>query len=177
MSLAPGPDLEGSRTVASSTPVRISVPLTEAPGRPDLSSVDVIGGQAKWEQAEAKPGAGGDSRRRARAGHRAGRRDRCGQGVGQGVCAGAAGRLRVGGSAGCGTWRRRTGAITELAEQLVGAGHREGHRRVDIGLLADLVLPAGGGRAGGAAGQRPRREERARAGRKPTSSTRSGWPS
>ena len=34
MSLAPGPDLEGSRTVASSTPVRISVPLTEAPGRP-----------------------------------------------------------------------------------------------------------------------------------------------
>jgi len=32
-SLAPGPDLEGSRIVASSTPVRISVPLTEAPGR------------------------------------------------------------------------------------------------------------------------------------------------
>ena len=28
MSLVPGPDLEGSRTVASSTPVRISVPLT-----------------------------------------------------------------------------------------------------------------------------------------------------
>ena len=40
MSLAPGPDLEGSRTVASSTPVRISVPLTEAPGRPDLYSVN-----------------------------------------------------------------------------------------------------------------------------------------
>jgi hypothetical protein len=34
MSLAPGPDLEGSRTVASSTPVRISVSLTEAPGLP-----------------------------------------------------------------------------------------------------------------------------------------------
>ena len=31
-----GPDLEGSRTVASSTPVRLSVPLTEAPGRPAL---------------------------------------------------------------------------------------------------------------------------------------------
>ena len=26
MSLVPGPDLEGSRTVASSTPVRISIP-------------------------------------------------------------------------------------------------------------------------------------------------------
>ena len=36
MSLAPGPDLEGSRTVASSTPVRISVSLTEAPGQPAL---------------------------------------------------------------------------------------------------------------------------------------------
>jgi len=33
VSLVPGPDLEGSRTVASSTPVRISVPLTEAPRR------------------------------------------------------------------------------------------------------------------------------------------------
>jgi hypothetical protein len=34
MSLAPGLDLEGSRTVASSTPVRISVPSTDAPGQP-----------------------------------------------------------------------------------------------------------------------------------------------
>src|SRR6185295_14638569 len=34
MSLAPGLDLEGSRTVASSTPVRISVPSTDAPWQP-----------------------------------------------------------------------------------------------------------------------------------------------
>jgi hypothetical protein len=41
-SLAPGPDLEGSRTVASSTPVS-----TEAPGQPALfERADVIGGQA-----------------------------------------------------------------------------------------------------------------------------------
>ena len=53
MSLAPGPDLEGSRTVASSTPVRISVPLTEAPRRPDLSSVNVFGGQEKWGSKQA----------------------------------------------------------------------------------------------------------------------------
>jgi hypothetical protein len=32
MSLAPGFDLEGSHTVASSTPIRISVPSTDAPG-------------------------------------------------------------------------------------------------------------------------------------------------
>ena len=31
MSLVPGPDLEGSRTVASSTPVRISVPFDRGP--------------------------------------------------------------------------------------------------------------------------------------------------
>jgi transposase len=47
-SLAPGPDLEGSRIVASSTPVRISVPLTEALGRPTRwNGTDSIGGQAE----------------------------------------------------------------------------------------------------------------------------------
>jgi hypothetical protein len=47
ISLVPGPDLEGLRTVASSTPVRISVPWTEAPGQPILfEGVEVIGGQA-----------------------------------------------------------------------------------------------------------------------------------
>ena len=34
MSLVSGLDLVGSRTVASSTPVRFSVPLTDAPGQP-----------------------------------------------------------------------------------------------------------------------------------------------
>ena len=33
------PDLEGSCTIASSTPVRLSVPLTEAPRRPALCGV------------------------------------------------------------------------------------------------------------------------------------------
>ena len=34
MSLVSGLDLEGSRTVAMSTPVRLSVPLTDAPRQP-----------------------------------------------------------------------------------------------------------------------------------------------
>ena len=55
-----------------------------------------------------------------------------------------------------------TGAVAGLADQLTEVGVRAGHRRVHVGLLADLVLPAGGGRARRAAGQRPRREERAR---------------
>ena len=48
-----------------------------------------------------------------------------------------------------------TNAILELADHLVGGGDREGHAGVDVGLLADLVLPAGGGRAGRAAGAAP----------------------
>ncbi|CQD23929.1 hypothetical protein BN1232_05941 [Mycobacterium lentiflavum] len=40
MSLVSGLDLEGSRTVALSTPVRFSVPLTDAPGQPALWRVD-----------------------------------------------------------------------------------------------------------------------------------------
>jgi hypothetical protein len=39
----------------------------------------------------------------------------------------------------------RTGAITELGERLVELGVEKVTRRVDLGLLADLVLPAGGG--------------------------------
>ena len=101
----------------------------------------------------------------------AGRGDRCGQGVGQGVCA-VAQPVAAGGSAGCGMWPPRTGAVADLAEQLVDLGDREGHCRVDVGLLADLLLPAGGGRAGCAAGQRPRCEERAGPAQRPTSSTR-----
>jgi hypothetical protein len=34
----------------------------------------------------------------------------------------------------------RSGAVAELAENLVDEGDREGHRGVDLGLLADLVL-------------------------------------
>ncbi len=42
MSLGAGARPGGSRTVASSTPVRISVPLTEAPGRPAYWNLDVV---------------------------------------------------------------------------------------------------------------------------------------
>ena len=50
MSLVPGPDLEGSRTVASSTPVRISVPLSEAPGQPAVRLC-----RLDWRASELKP--------------------------------------------------------------------------------------------------------------------------
>jgi IS605 OrfB family transposase len=63
-SLAPGPDLEGSRIVASSTPVRISVPLTEAPGQPAVR-VCRLTWRAKRNEAKAGASGGGDSRRRA----------------------------------------------------------------------------------------------------------------
>ena len=51
-----------------------------------------------------------------------------------------------------------TNAIIELADHLAARGDREGHPGVDLGLLADLVLPAGSGRPGRAAGQGPGRE-------------------
>ena len=110
-------------------------------------------------ETETDTGAGGDSRRRTRAGDRTGMRHRRGQGIRHGVRADSA--ASVGGSARCGTWtpppaRSPTWPIS------CRAGHREGHRRVHLGLLADLVLPARGGRTRRAVGQRPRREERAR---------------
>jgi hypothetical protein len=56
LSLAPGPDLEGSRIVASSTPVRISVPLTEAPRAAHPVWMDSVGGKAKWvKRVRRKP--------------------------------------------------------------------------------------------------------------------------
>jgi IS605 OrfB family transposase len=65
-SLAPGPDLEGSRIVASSTPVRISVPLTEVPGQPAKESASTrLEGNRIEAEAGVGGGAGGDSRRRA----------------------------------------------------------------------------------------------------------------
>ena len=86
MSLVPGPDLEGSRTVASSTPVRLSVPLTEAPRRPAPCGVWIWLEDKRIEiKPESQTGTGRDSRRRSRAGDRACVRDRCGQGIGQGV--------------------------------------------------------------------------------------------
>ena len=63
------------------------------------------------------------------------------------------------GRAGCGTVAATTGAVERTRRRPDRAGNREGDRRIDVGLLADLVLPAGGRGAGGAAGQRPRREE------------------
>lgn len=57
----------------------------------------------------------------------------------------------------------RTGAINELAAQLIDLEVEKVTLGGHLGLLADLVLPAGGGGAGCAAGQRPRCQERARA--------------
>src|SRR5262249_41996299 len=45
-----------------------------------------------------------------------------------------------------------TNAVLELAGHLVAERGGESHLGGHIGLLADLVLPAGGGWAGGAAG-------------------------
>ena len=101
------------------------------------------------------------ARRGARAGDRAGVRDRCGQGLGHGVYAAAAPSRRAGGSAGCGRCAATTGAIIELADHLVGLGIEKVTVGVDLGLLADLVLPVGGRGLRRAAGQRPRCEERA----------------
>ena len=57
-----------------------------------------------------------------------------------------------------------SGAVTDLAEHLVGQGIEKVTGRIDVGLLADLVLPARSGGPGRAAGQCPRGQERAGAG-------------
>ena len=80
--------------------------------------------------------------------------------LGQGVRAGAAAG-RGGGSAGCGTWPRPAARSTELAEHLV----EQGIEKVTVESTSDYwriwyyLLEAAG--LDGAAGQRPRREERA----------------
>ena len=88
--------------------------------------------------------------------------DRCGQGLGQGVHAGAAAEppgRRV--EQGVGRAPRPRGAVTELAEHLLG----EGIEKVTVESTSDYwriwfyLLEAAG--LDGAAGQRPRREERA----------------
>ena len=79
MRLVSGLDLEGSGTVASSTPVRFSVSLTDAPGSPSYD--EWIG----WETSEVKtvPEAIVDDDHET--GDRTGVRNRCVQGVGKGV--------------------------------------------------------------------------------------------
>ena len=51
MSLVSGLDVEGSRTVASSTPVRFSVSLTDAPARPGAW---LIPNRAAFERLSAR---------------------------------------------------------------------------------------------------------------------------
>ena len=79
---------------------------------------------------------------------------------GQGVHAGAARDRTAGGSARSGTCDGTTERGHRAGRAPGASRDREGHRGVHVGLLADLVLPAGGRRAGRAAGQRPRRQER-----------------
>ena len=118
------------------------------------------GSKAQTEAgAETDAGAGGDSRRRARIGDRAGRRDRRGQGDGQGVCAVARqGRAPVQPGLGRAGHHRRGRRPRRAVGRPAGGAGQCG---VDIGLLAHLLLPAGGGRAEGGPGQCPRCEERA----------------
>ena len=115
ISLALGPDLEGSRTVASSTPVRISVPGPRPPGDPPWN------GWMLLEDKRGEAGTGGDSRHRARADVGAGRRDRRRQGTGK-VCVRVP-RDRPGRRV-SEVWdvAATTGAVTELAEDLVEPG-------------------------------------------------------
>ena len=56
--------------------------------------------------------------------------------------------------------------VTALMDHLRVRGHPAARTGVDLGLLAYLVLPGRGGRAGGVAGERPRRQAPARAGQK-----------
>ncbi len=60
------------------------------------------------------------------------------------------------------TVKARMGAIRELGRQLKTGRHRDRDAGEHLGLLADLVLRAGGVRAGGAAGQRGPGQEPAR---------------
>ena len=71
--------------------------------------------------------------------------------------------------------KARMGAVGKLGRQLKDGGKETGDARKYLGLLADMVLRAGGVRAGGAAGQRGPGQDLP-AGRKRTNWTRCGWP-
>src|SRR6185295_20065837 len=117
MSLVSGLDQEASRTVSSSTPVRLSVPLPMPRATRPLEDL-----WTRLEDKRSEDATGRDSRRRSRIGHREGVRNRCGEGIGKGVRAHATpesagspdeqGVGRVGDLA----------AVTELAEHLIGEG-------------------------------------------------------
>ena len=60
------------------------------------------------------------------------------------------------------TVKARMGAVRQLGRQLKTGRHRDRDAGKHLGLLADMVLRAGGVRAGGAAGQRGPGQEPAR---------------
>src|SRR6266568_497062 len=105
-------------------------------------------------------GAAGARGRGARADLGAGGRDRCGQGQRHGVHAGGAsvpaGQAPDQGVGGAGHHGRDQRARRSPG----GPGGREGDGRVHLRLLAGVLLPAGGGWPGGAAGQRSGGQER-----------------
>ena len=70
-----------------------------------------------------------------------------------------------------------TRAVTGLGDHLVCQGIEKVTVESTSRLLADLVLPAGGGRPGRAAGQCPGGQEHAGQAENATSSTACGWPS
>ena len=147
-----GLDLTGHALLLRARRLDFGFP-TEAPGHP----VDTVA----CGEGVAGEGTGGDPGRGLRAGLGTSLRDRCGQGVGEGVHPGAASlpsRAAADPGVGRGGHHERHRGTRRVPG---GRGDREGHPGVDVGLLADLVLPAGSGRSGRAAGQRPRHQERA----------------
>ena len=89
-------------------------------------------------------------------------RDRRGEGVRDGVHPGA-GESRAGGGRRYGGWKPPAGGVTALMDHLC-ARACSGSYWNPVRLLAHLALPGRGGRAGGVAGQRPRRQAPAGAG-------------
>jgi hypothetical protein len=69
-----------------------------------------------------------------------------------------------------------TNTIIELANQLADQGIQRVVAWVHLRLLAGLVVPTASPRAGGVAGECPRRPSTCRVAPRPTSWMRCGWP-
>ena len=169
-SLAVGAILRAGVLSLSSTPIRFGFPVPP-PGQP--RSCRFHEGKRGGDGREERQGGrrrGAWARRRRRGGGRgahAGRgvrgRDRRGEGVRDGVHPGAGeppGPPAAEGVAGRGHLRAGDRADGPPARR----GHPAARTGIHVRLLAHLALPGRGGRAGGVAGQRPRRQAPAGAG-------------
>jgi hypothetical protein len=148
LSLAPGPDSRVAHCCHEHAGQRFGIP-TEPPGSPSATR------DGRRTVGASRPAGRG---RRARGDRGPGRRDRCRQGIRDGLYPGAA--CHQGGQA------RHHGLAGRLDHQPdPGVGRPVGRRgdpagrgRVHLRLLAAVRLCAGGAGAGGVAGQRPRRQ-------------------